>query len=79
MKHIFEYENYNTLNSPAFSIRDVKVGDFVDIGGRKVKIIEFTSWIKNKEAKCMSFIGELENGEVKNFRYDDGVDGYVIK
>lgn len=68
----------NTVNGPAFSIRDTEIGSIIDVEGEPVKITEFTSWTKNKEASCITFRGELEDGTSVNVKYDDGVDGYVF-
>lgn len=64
------------IQSPAFSIRDKKPGDIIEINGEKCEIVEFKSWIKNKEALCISFVGKID-GKLVDVFYDDGVDGYV--
>ena len=69
-------------NQPAFSIHNKKEGDIVEIGGKKVKITELESWVKDKTANCMQFkgffIGDKDKQE-KTFVYDDGIDGYKFK
>ena len=71
-------ESRQVTNSPAFSIREKNPGDVIEVEGVPVKITEFTSWIKNKEAKCITFNGELEDGTEIKDKYDDGSDGYVF-
>ena len=68
----------STVNGPAFSIRDTEIGSTIEVEGEPVKITEFTAWTKNKEASCITFRGELEDGTSVNVKYDDGVDGYVF-
>ena len=69
-------------NEPAFSIHDKKVGDIVEMGGKKVKITKLESWVKDKTANCMQFkgfyTGDKDRHEV-TFVYDDGIDGYKFK
>lgn len=69
-------------NGPAFSIHDKKAGDEIILDGKRVKITELESWVKNKEASCMQFKGYFvgdKDRKVKTFVYDDGMDGYRIK
>jgi myo-inositol-1-phosphate synthase len=81
VKKILKYTDYineKAINSPAFSIHDYNVGDTVEVEGKKVKIVEYLTWIKDRKASCMSFRGELENGGEVMVKYDDGVDGYIF-
>lgn len=71
-------ESRSIINGPAFSIRDKNPGDVINVEGLPVTITKFTSWVKNKQADCISFVGELEDGTEVNVKYDDGVDGYVF-
>jgi hypothetical protein len=66
------------INSPAFSIREKNPGEIIDVECTPVIIKEFTSWTKNKQADCITFVGELEDGTEVNVKYDEGVDGYVF-
>lgn len=69
-------------NQPAFSIHDKKEGDIVSVDGKKVKITELESWVKDKTSNCMQFrgffVGDKDKQE-KTFVYDDGIDGYKFK
>lgn len=68
----------NETNQPAFSIHDVKEGDFTEVDGKKVKVTKHLSWTKNGEASCLEFEGEVDGQKVK-VKYDDGQDGYVFE
>ena len=80
MKHIQLYEEFcNESFQFSFSIRDTKEGDIVQVEGRDVIITKFLSWVKNKEAKCISFEGRLKDGDVPvTVKYNDVKDGYVF-
>jgi hypothetical protein len=62
------------INGPAFSIREKNPGDMIEVECTPVIIKKFTSWTKNKQADCITFVGELEDGTEVNVKYDDGVD-----
>jgi hypothetical protein len=80
MKHIKLYEEFfYEFNHSSFSIRDTKEGDIVQVEGRDVIVTKFLSWVKNKEAKCISFEGRLKDGDVPvTVKYNDRKDGYVF-
>ena len=72
-------ETPSIVNGPAFSIHDKKPGDVVEIEGKEITITKFLSWVKNDEAKCVSFEGRTPEGKVVTVKYDDSYDGYIIK
>lgn len=85
MKHIKLYEEFiHKLNESAFSIRDTKEGDVVQVEGRDVIITKFLSWVKNKQALCRSFEGRFKDGNTNDTNipvtctYNDKKGGYVF-
>ena len=68
----------NETNQPAFSIHDVTPDFEVDVMGKMVKNVKPLSWVKNKEASCMQFEGELDGMPCK-CKYDDGRDAYIFE
>lgn len=77
MKHLKSFQFLNEGNGPAFSIHDKKPGDTISVDGKIVKITKHISWVKDKNANCIEFEGEV-NGKPVKIKYDDGCDGYVI-
>lgn len=65
-------------NQPAFSIHDVTSDFNYDVMGKTVTNIKPLTWVKNGEASCMSFEGEVD-GQACKCKYDDGQDGYVFE
>lgn len=65
-------------NQPTFSIHDVTPDFKYDVMGKTVTNIKPTSWVKNGEAACMTFEGEID-GQICKCKYDDGHDGYVFE
>jgi hypothetical protein len=61
----------------SFSIKDKKPGDKVIVDGKELTITGFLTWIKNHEAKCISFTADHEGKSVK-VKYDDIKGSYVI-
>jgi hypothetical protein len=72
-------ETPDTVNGPAFSIHDKKPGDVVEVEGRELTIVKFLSWVKNDDAKCITFSARTPEGKNVTVKYDDGYDGYIIK
>jgi hypothetical protein len=70
-------ESQNVVNGPVFSIREKQPGDTIEIKSIPVTIKNFTSWTKNKQADCITFVGELEDGTKVNVKYNV-FDGYVF-
>lgn len=61
-----------------FSIHDKETGDIIKVEGEDVILREPKEWVKNKEANCLRFTGEL-NGEPVMVKYDDGYDAYIFE
>ena len=79
-RHVKMFESFirENENAPLFSIHDKEPGDEVQIGDKTVKIVEFLTWIKDKEAACRSFKGEVD-GKPVTVRYEETADSYVIQ
>lgn len=77
-KQFILQESQCVINGPTFSIREKQPGDVIEVECTPVTIKKFTSWTKNKQADCITFIGELEDGTEVNVKYDDDFDGYVF-
>jgi hypothetical protein len=74
----FVKETETSTSMPGFSIHDRQPGDEIEIGDTTVKIVEFLTWVKDKEAICKSFKGEVD-GKPVIVRYEDTADSYVIQ
>ena len=61
-----------------FSIHDKESGDIIKVEGKDVILREPKEWVKNKEANCLRFTGEL-NGNPVIVKYDDGYDAYIFE
>jgi len=68
----------NETNQPAFSIHDITPDFKIDVMGKMVTNVKPTSWIKNGEADCITFEGEID-GEPCKCKYDDGQDAYIFE
>ena len=77
-KEIEECLDEARVNDIKFSIHDKKPGDVVEIEGKPVKITKFLSWVKDRDAHCTKFNGEIAGNEVV-INYDDDKDEYIIK
>jgi hypothetical protein len=64
-------------NQTSFSIRDKKPGDMVIVDGKELTITGFLTWVKNHEAKCISFTADHGGKELK-VTYDNVKGSYVI-
>ena len=53
-------ESIVETNQPAFSIHDVTPEFEIDVMGKMVKNIKPSSWVKNGEASCITFEGEVD-------------------
>jgi len=71
-------ESIVETNQPAFSIHDVTPEFEIDVMGKMVKNIKPSSWVKNGEASCITFEGEVDGRSCK-CKYDDGQDAYIFE
>jgi hypothetical protein len=61
-----------------FSIHDKNKGDIIKVEGEDVIFKEPKQWVKNKEANCLKFSGELD-GKLVDIKYDDTLDVYIFE
>jgi hypothetical protein len=72
-------EKTGVINGPSFSIHNKKPGDVIEVEGKEITIVEFLTWVKDEDAKCLSFKGRTPEGKDVTVKYDDGYDGYILK
>ncbi len=65
-------------NQPTFSIHEVTPDFQIDVMGKLVKNIKPESWVKNRDASCITFYGEVD-GKPCKCKYDDGHDAYIFE
>lgn len=66
------------ISDDIFSIHDKETGDVIKVEGKDVILKEPKEWIKDKEANCLRFTGNL-NGKPVIVKYDDGYDSYIFE
>ena len=73
MRYLNKYKNFEVNeSSQPLLLSQIKIGDVIEVEGKKVKVSEILTTIKDN---CISFEGECD-GDVIRVIYDDAGDGY---